>query len=79
MAASASFCVYGSSLSALTLSKIRGQSESRRVLDLSRKIDVPSLVSFALAVSDQAILSFKPFRAFDAVELAQAWQILCRF
>lgn len=37
---------------------------------------VPSLVRAALPVRDHAVLALEPFRALDAVELAQAREVL---
>ena len=41
-----------------------------------RRILEPSLVDFALPVHNEIVLSFKPFRAFNAVPLTQAWEVL---
>jgi hypothetical protein len=73
-AASASFWEYGSSFSALTLLWI----VSELSVDVAL-LAVPSLVVLALQMRPLAVLSLKPLRTFDAVELSQARQILRRF
>ena len=39
---------------------------------------LPALVVFTLSMRGQIVFSLKPFRAFNAVPLAQAWQVLRR-
>jgi hypothetical protein len=73
-AASASFWEYGSSFNAFTLLCIVSEQSVDAAL-----LAIPSLVVLALQVRPLAVLSLKPFRTFDAVELSQAWQILRRF